>query len=83
MCAGFRVAQGGGTQSTSDQGDPPSPLRLAVIAKAHVDDVRLPYVPAFAQKVALATGAALGRLARFESTYEPTGSRQLEPALAG
>lgn len=25
----------------------PSPLRLAVIANAHFDDVRLPYVPAF------------------------------------
>jgi quercetin dioxygenase-like cupin family protein len=58
----------------------PSPLRLAVIANAHFGDVRLPYVPAFAQKAALATGAALGRLAGFEPTYQPT--RELEPALA-
>jgi quercetin dioxygenase-like cupin family protein len=58
----------------------PSPLRLAVIANAHFDDVRLPYVPAFAQRAALATGAALGRLAGFEPTYQPT--RELEPALA-
>jgi quercetin dioxygenase-like cupin family protein len=56
----------------------PSPLRLAVIANAHFDDVRLPYVPAFAQKAALATGAAVGRLAGFRPTYEPT--RELEPA---
>ncbi|HSE81330.1 MAG TPA: hypothetical protein VLA87_06485 [Gaiellaceae bacterium] len=35
---------------------------LAVIANAHFDDVRLPYVPALAQKAALPTGAALGRL---------------------
>jgi quercetin dioxygenase-like cupin family protein len=55
----------------------PSPLRLAVIANAHFDDVRLPYVPAFAQKAALATGAAVGRLAGFSPTYEPT--RELEP----
>jgi quercetin dioxygenase-like cupin family protein len=57
----------------------PSPLRLAVIANAHFDDLRLPYVPAFAQKAALAAGAAVGRLAGFEQTYRPT--RALEPAL--
>ena len=57
----------------------PSPLRLAVIANAHFDDLRLPYVPAFAQKAALATGAAIGRLAGFEPTYRPTPA--LEPAL--
>ena len=57
----------------------PSPLRLAVIADTHFDDLRLPYVPAFAQKAALATGAALGRLAGFEPSYEPV--RELEPAL--
>ncbi len=56
----------------------PSPLRLAVIANAHFDDVRLPYVPAFAQKAALVTGAAFGRLVGFEPTYEPR--RELEPA---
>jgi hypothetical protein len=48
----------------------PSPLRLAVIANAHFDDVRLPYVPAFAQKAALVAGAAVGRLAGFKPTYE-------------
>jgi hypothetical protein len=55
----------------------PSPLRLAVIANAHFDDVRLPHVPAFAQKAALVGGAALGRLAGFRPTYERT--RELEP----
>jgi quercetin dioxygenase-like cupin family protein len=55
----------------------PSPLRLAVIANAHFDDVRLPHVPAFAQKVALASGAAFGRLVGFRPTYERT--RELEP----
>lgn len=58
----------------------PSPLRLAVIANAHFDDVRLPHVPAFAQKAALAMGAGLGRLAGFRPVYEPVA--QLEPALA-
>jgi len=58
----------------------PSPLRLAVIAHAHFDDLRLPYVPAYAQKAALAMGAGIGRLAGFRPTYEPAG--ELEPALA-
>ena len=57
----------------------PNPLRLAVIANAHFDDLRLPYVPAFAQKAALVAGAAIGRLAGFEPTYQPTPA--LEPAL--
>jgi quercetin dioxygenase-like cupin family protein len=56
----------------------PSPLRLARIANAHFDDVRLPYVPGFLQKTALVSGAALGRLAGFRPTHEPT--RELEPA---
>jgi quercetin dioxygenase-like cupin family protein len=57
----------------------PSPVRLAVIANAHFDDLRLPYVPAFAQKAALVAGAAIGRLAGFEPTHRPTPA--LEPAL--
>jgi quercetin dioxygenase-like cupin family protein len=55
----------------------PSPLRLAVIANAHFADVRLPHVPAFAQKAALVTGAAVGRLAGLTPAYEPCA--QLEP----
>jgi quercetin dioxygenase-like cupin family protein len=51
----------------------PNPLRLAVIANAHFDLVRLPYVPAFMQKVALAVGAALGRAVGYESSYSPAG----------
>jgi quercetin dioxygenase-like cupin family protein len=56
----------------------PGPLRLATIANAHFDDVRLPYVPAFLQKTALVSGAALGRLAGFRPTHEPAST--LEPA---
>jgi len=55
----------------------PSPLRLAVIANAHFDDVRLPHAPAFAQKAALVSGAALGKLAGLRPTYER--ARELEP----
>jgi quercetin dioxygenase-like cupin family protein len=55
----------------------PNPIRLAVIADAHFADVRLPYVPAFLQKAALASGSAFGRLAGLKPTYERT--RELEP----
>ena len=52
----------------------PNPLRLAVIAYAHFDLVRLPYVPRFMQKAALAVGAAVGRAVGYESSYEPSGT---------
>jgi quercetin dioxygenase-like cupin family protein len=51
----------------------PNPFRLAVIAQAHFDTVRLPYVPAFAQQAALAMGAPLGRALGYEPTYVPAG----------
>ena len=56
----------------------PSPLRLAVIAQAHFDDVRLPFPPVWMQRAGLALGAPLGRLAGYEPTYVPAG----EPAAA-
>jgi hypothetical protein len=49
----------------------PNPLRLAVIARAHFDTVRLPFPPAWMQRVGLALGAPLGRLLGYRSTYEP------------
>jgi len=49
----------------------PSPLRLAVIAKHHFDDVRLPFPPAWLQRLGLACGAPLGRLLGFRPTYAP------------
>jgi hypothetical protein len=56
----------------------PNPLRLAVIARAHFDTVRLPQPPAWLQRVGLALGAPLGRLVGYGATYEPqTGT----PAL--
>jgi quercetin dioxygenase-like cupin family protein len=47
----------------------PNPLRLAVIANEHFDTVRLPVVPAFLQRAALAAGAPLGRLLGFQPSY--------------
>jgi mannose-6-phosphate isomerase-like protein (cupin superfamily) len=46
----------------------PNPLRLAVIARAHFDTVRLPFPPAWLQRTALAIGAPLGRLLGYRST---------------
>jgi quercetin dioxygenase-like cupin family protein len=59
----------------------PNPFRLAVIAKAHFDDVRLPFPPAFLQRAGLALGAPFGRALGFEATYEPSApSGELSPA---
>jgi quercetin dioxygenase-like cupin family protein len=50
----------------------PNPLRLAVIARHHFGDVRLPFPPAWMQRLGLALGAPLGRLVGYRPTYEPT-----------
>jgi mannose-6-phosphate isomerase-like protein (cupin superfamily) len=50
----------------------PNPLRLAVIARAHFDVVRLPFPPALLQRIGLALGAPLGRLLGYRPTYVPT-----------
>jgi quercetin dioxygenase-like cupin family protein len=52
----------------------PNLLRLAVIAAAHFDDVRLPFPPAWLQKAGLMAGARLGRLLGYAPIYEPSGS---------
>jgi hypothetical protein len=51
----------------------PNPLRLAVIAKAHFDTVRLPFPPAWLQRAALALGAPLGRLLGYQATVPVAG----------
>jgi quercetin dioxygenase-like cupin family protein len=51
----------------------PNPFRLAVIARAHFDTVRLPFPPAWLQRLALGLGAPLGRLLG----YRPTAVRAL------
>jgi hypothetical protein len=42
-----------------------------VIARAHFDDVRLPFPPVWMQRMGLALGAPLGRLAGYGATYVP------------
>jgi mannose-6-phosphate isomerase-like protein (cupin superfamily) len=49
----------------------PNPLRLAVIAKAHFDTVRLARVPVSMQRAGLIAGALLGRLCGYRSGYGP------------
>ena len=48
----------------------PNPLRLAVIANHHFDEVRLPAIPHWLQKAGLAMGAPVGRLLGFTPTYD-------------
>ena len=59
----------------------PNPLRLAVIAQASFDTVRLPFPPAWMQRAGLALGAPLGKLVGYRATYEPAGAG--ETAAAG
>jgi hypothetical protein len=56
----------------------PNPFRLAVIARAHFDTVRLPQPPAWLQRAGLALGVPLGRVLGYEATYE---SQAGAPAL--
>ena len=59
----------------------PNPLRLAVIARAHFDTVRLPFPPAWLQKAGLALGAPLGRGIGYRPTYEPDTTAPAVPAV--
>ena len=52
----------------------PNPLRLAVIAQSHFDDVRLPFPPGWMQRFGLGLGAPLGRLLGYKATYVPAGA---------
>jgi quercetin dioxygenase-like cupin family protein len=72
----FSLAQDGKTNRKGM----PNPLRLAVIARAHFDDVRLSFPPAWMQRTGLALGAPLGRLAGYRPTYEPQAPG--DPSLA-
>lgn len=59
----------------------PSPVRLAVIARHHFDDVRLPFPPVWLQRLGLACGAPLGRLLGFRATYEGATPGDVVPAV--
>jgi mannose-6-phosphate isomerase-like protein (cupin superfamily) len=50
----------------------PNPLRLAVVAQHHFDDVVLPVAPVWLQRLALATAAPVGRLLGYEPIYGAT-----------
>jgi quercetin dioxygenase-like cupin family protein len=56
----------------------PNPLRLAVIARAHFDTVRLPFPPAALQRTALALGGPLGKVLGYQETV--TRQRPLSSA---
>jgi quercetin dioxygenase-like cupin family protein len=58
----------------------PNPLRLAVIAHAHFDVVRLPGIPQSLQRLGLALGAPMGRMLGYAPTYTP--AVPASPALA-
>jgi quercetin dioxygenase-like cupin family protein len=62
----------------------PNPFRLAVIADAHFDTVRLSPVPAWMQKVALATVAPVGKAMGYSATYvpEPASVERFVPQAA-
>jgi quercetin dioxygenase-like cupin family protein len=57
----------------------PNPLRLAVIARHHFDDVRLPFPPAWLQKLGLALGSPIGRLLGYRATYAPRTESEAAP----
>ena len=58
----------------------PNPLRLAVIADAHYDTVRLPFPPAWMQRAGLTLGAPLGSLLGYGAEYTP--GTPADPGLA-
>ncbi len=60
----FPLAQKGKTNKKGM----PNPFRLAVVANAHFDDVRLPVVPQWLQRLGLAMSAPLGRAMGYEAT---------------
>jgi len=59
----------------------PGPLRLAPIANHHFDDVRLPTIPQWLQKLGLVLGAPAGRLLGYGPTFDPIPG-ELAPATA-
>ena len=59
----------------------PNPVRLAVIARAHFDTVRLPQPSAWLQRAGLALGSPVGRLLGYEASYEPRAGTPAQPAV--
>src|SRR6478672_5585528 len=61
----------------------PNPLRLAVIARHHLDTVTLPVVPVALQRAALSVGAPIGRMAGYAATYSRKPGTTPAPVFAG
>jgi quercetin dioxygenase-like cupin family protein len=59
----------------------PNPLRLAVIAQAHFDTVRLPFPPAFIQRLGLALAAPFGKALGYAPVYVPDGGMPVAVAM--
>ena len=59
----------------------PNPFRLAVIANHHFDDVRLPFPPAWLQKLGLVAGAPVGRVLGYRPAYVPAGAGDVSLAI--
>lgn len=57
----------------------PNPFQLAVVMNEQFDLVRLPFPPAWVQKIGLALGAPLGKLLGYESAYVPEYAYEPEP----
>src|SRR4051794_35523035 len=49
----------------------PNPFRMAVIANAYKDVIRLPFPPVFMQEMGLALGVPLGRMLGYKAVYVP------------
>jgi mannose-6-phosphate isomerase-like protein (cupin superfamily) len=60
----------------------PNPIRLAAIAQAHFDTVRLPFPPAWLQRAGLALGAPLARGLGYRPTYAPQVDVPAIPAVS-
>jgi mannose-6-phosphate isomerase-like protein (cupin superfamily) len=58
----------------------PNLLRLAVIANAHFDTVRLPFPPDELQKLWLVLGAPIGRVLGYGAVYTPAAAGEPVPA---
>jgi len=49
----------------------PNPVRMAAIARAHRDVIRLPLIPAWLQDIATLSAMPLARLAGYGAAYQP------------
>jgi mannose-6-phosphate isomerase-like protein (cupin superfamily) len=58
----------------------PNPFRMAVIAKAYRDVIRLPFPPVLLQDMGLALGVPMGRMLGYQPVYVPAAPAAELPA---